>query len=63
VTKEQAKQYLSALLHGDPDARGIVMASARDSTRDSIRVSRPSRCSRAGPGLEFKRQDAEGFRL
>jgi pyruvate dehydrogenase (quinone) len=30
VTGKQAKEYLKALLHGDPDATKIVMASARE---------------------------------
>ena len=30
VTRQQAMNYARALLHGDPDARGIVMASMRE---------------------------------
>jgi pyruvate dehydrogenase (quinone) len=30
VTAAQAKHYMKALLHGDPDAAQIVMASARE---------------------------------
>ena len=30
VTRQQALHYAKALLHGDPDARGIVMASMRE---------------------------------
>ena len=30
VTRQQATNYAKALLHGDPDARGIVMASMRE---------------------------------
>lgn len=30
IKPEQAKAYLSALLHGDPDAMGIIKASAKD---------------------------------
>lgn len=30
IKPEQAKAYLSALLHGDPDALGIIKASAKD---------------------------------
>jgi pyruvate dehydrogenase (quinone) len=41
VTLKQAKQYLAALLHGDPDARGIVMASGRE-WWDSIMARSPS---------------------
>ena len=30
VTRQQALHYAKALLHGDPDARDIVMASMRE---------------------------------
>ena len=30
VSFEQAKQYMKALLHGDPDATQVVAASARE---------------------------------
>lgn len=33
IKREQAKAYLSALLHGDPDALGIVKASFRQFAR------------------------------
>ncbi|HEX5314843.1 MAG TPA: thiamine pyrophosphate-requiring protein, partial [Gammaproteobacteria bacterium] len=34
ITKEQAKAYLSAMLHGDPDALGIVKASVKQFAAD-----------------------------
>jgi pyruvate dehydrogenase (quinone) len=30
ITSKQAKAYLSALVHGDADATGIVVASAKE---------------------------------
>ncbi|WP_106477327.1 thiamine pyrophosphate-requiring protein [Phytohalomonas tamaricis] len=34
IKREQAKAYMSALLHGDPDAMGIVKASFKQFTRN-----------------------------
>jgi pyruvate dehydrogenase (quinone) len=48
VTLKETRHYLSALLHGDPDARGIIMASARewwDEIRSGSGSSKPPRAS------------------
>ncbi|OHZ00127.1 thiamine pyrophosphate-requiring protein [Salinicola sp. MIT1003] len=36
IKREQAKAYMSALLHGDPDSLGIIKASFRQFSRDVV---------------------------
>jgi len=36
IKREQAKAYMSALLHGDPDSLGIIKASFRQFARDMV---------------------------
>lgn len=40
IKREQAKAYMSALLHGDPDALGIIKASFKQFARDFIPKAR-----------------------